>query len=130
MFLVILAEVLFWSLFIFIVSSETMRIQRRRTMWKISKSRINGRKCIDSESTNYDDTNRLSGERMELITSEDEREKRETFNHRYNKRHGSHDLRKHLRSMKWKYHQNHQNLLLFCHYKRISDKYYASLRNF
>lgn len=128
MLLAILAEVVFWSVFIFVAASETMRIQRQ-AIRKINKSKINRSNCTDSESRNYYNANRLNGECSELITSE-ERKKLETFNHRYNKRHGLQDLRKHLRSMKWKYHQNHQNLLLFCHYKRISDKYYSTLQNF
>lgn len=128
MLLVILAEVVFWSVFIFVVSSETMRYQRR-TIRKINKSKINRSNCIDSECGNYYNGNRLNGESSELQKSE-EREAHETFNHRYNKRHGLQDLRKHLRSMKRKYHQNHHNLLLFCHYKRISDKYYSTLQNF
>lgn len=121
MFLVILAEVVFWSVFILIVSSETMRIQRRIKS-KNKKNKINGRNSINTDMKTYYSADRL-------ISSE-EREQHETFNHRFNKEHGLREMRKHLRTMKWKYYQNHENLVLFCHYKRISDKYYSTLQHF
>lgn len=94
---------------------DLRRDNRIRTEQQTTRTVIDDRSYTDSitiRSDTYDEPRSLS--KVEC--------------RRGNYRNSLSEIRRHQRSMKLKYHQNRDNLLFYCFYKGISDKYYKTLQ--
>lgn len=128
----VLPEILFWCFFILVTLSEIMKHRRGSTGgYKICLN--NGDNSVDHSNVeliignNGNGGDYSDGDDGTTPINKSEQRGQPTFGRRGDKN-NLHEMRKHRRLMKMKYDENRDNLLYYCFYKGITDKYYNTLR--
>lgn len=121
-------EILFWGLFIPIVCCEAIGIERRisrRGRRLLSK---NGRYSTERSGNNkLLECSYLGDAKSPGISDDEQRGHDRIIVSGRGDKNNLRELRKHQRRMKLKYHKNPNNLLFYCYYKGITEKYYETL---
>lgn len=147
----VVPEAFFWINLILVVVSEIMRLQRSNSKAAGRRSRsqttINSTNGLDQQRQQFSEADVKNADehatygakrrKVDCRKGDDETADKAATNgarrasvdcRRDRNRDNLRELRRHHRSMKDKYHQNSDNLLYFCFYKGITEKYYDTLR--
>lgn len=124
LFIRVVPEVFFWSYIVLLVVSEIMRFKQSN-----SKSGKRSRTNTGINSGISFGENLLMGNLENDINKATSGERRTKFEGRRDRnRDNLRELRRHHRTMKQKYYQNSDNLLYFCFYKGLTERYYDTLQ--